>query len=169
MSDENDDLRIAPETVHLLTKGINDAMAELRTFTSETAALRGSGFNDLTLTTMEAGAPGLAEAFDGFCGNWEWGVRGLMQRANLVAERLDLAAGLVWAEDAYWSAKFKYAANGFSPTGNPHLTQEEVAQQSYADIFTPDAPDFSQESFAQAREDIKNTWTGEGPGAGGEG
>ncbi|GAA4670478.1 hypothetical protein GCM10023347_25350 [Streptomyces chumphonensis] len=112
MSDENDDLRITPETVHLLTKGINDAMAELRTFTSETSALRGSGFNDLTLTTMEAGAPG---PFDGFCGNWEWGVRGLMQRANLVAERLDLAAGLVWAEDAYWSAKFKYAANGFVP------------------------------------------------------
>ncbi|MBW1599513.1 hypothetical protein [Streptomyces sp. JJ38] len=69
------DLRVDPETVRLLTQGINGAMDELREFTSETNALRGAGFNDLSLTTMEAGGPELAEAFDGFCENWEWGVR----------------------------------------------------------------------------------------------
>ena len=72
----------------------------------------------------------------GFCERWEWGVRALVQNANALAQRLGLAAGMVHEEDQYWGGTLKVGLN--SLVGNPHATEEEVAQQSWGDIVTPD-------------------------------
>ncbi|WP_327189422.1 hypothetical protein [Streptomyces xinghaiensis] len=153
-----EDLRFGRESVHLITKGLNAAIGELKEIGSATDAVMGSGFQNLTLSGMEAGGPELADAFEGFCGRWEWGVRALVQDANELAARLGLAAGLLHEEDRYWAGTLKVTVNSVVATGNPHATEEEIAQQSYREIVTPDAPDYSAESFRQAGEDMRQTW-----------
>lgn len=111
----------------------------------------------LSLSGMEAGDGGLADAFEGFCEDWEWGVRALVQNANALAERLGLAAGMAWSEDQYREGTFKVMANAFSSGGNPHATEEEVAGQSYSEILAYDV-DYSGESFDQAWSDIGQNW-----------
>jgi hypothetical protein len=152
------DLSISQESVDLITRGLRAAMDELAVVGDETGALQGRGFDDMSLTELEAGGSGLTEAFEGFCERWEWGVRGLVQDANEIANRLGLAAGLMWEEDQYWRDTFAVTANAVLVTGNPHATEEEIAGQSLGDILTPDAPDYSGESLDQARSDIAQTW-----------
>ncbi|WP_051722411.1 hypothetical protein [Streptomyces albus] len=159
-----EDLRFGRESVHLITKGLNAAIGELKEIGSATDAVMGSGMRNLELTAMEAGGAELADAFEGFCDRWEWGVRALVQDANELAARLGLAAGLLHEEDRYWGATFKVTANAVVATGNPHATEEEIAEQSYREIVTPDAPDYSAESFRQAGEDMKQTWLDTGRG-----
>ncbi|MBW1601674.1 hypothetical protein JJV70_06020 [Streptomyces sp. JJ66] len=167
MSGESSDLSVDPETVAALTRGLTAAQDELREIGSATDALQGAGFENLAMSGMEAGGGALAEVFEDFCERWEWGVRALIQDANALAERLNLAAGMVHAEDEYWSTTWKIAANAISPTGNPHLTEEEIAQQDYGQLLAPKTPDYDMD-WMQVGEDIKNTWTGpqatEGPG-----
>ncbi|KNE82249.1 MULTISPECIES: hypothetical protein [Streptomyces] len=153
-----EDLRFGREPVHLITKGLNAAIGELKEIGGATDAVMGSGFQNLALSGMEAGAPELADAFEGFCDRWEWGVRALVEDANELAARLGLAAGLLHEEDRYWAGTLKVTVNSVVATGNPHATEEEIAQQSYREIITPDAPDYSAESFRQAGEDMKQTW-----------
>lgn len=150
------DLNISEVSLNLITKGLNAAISELKSVGSDTAALQGSGFGSMSMTGMEAGGGGLADNFEDFCERWEWGVRALVQDANQIAERLGLAAGMVWSEDQYWEGTFKIGAN--SLVGNPHATEEEVTQQGWGDIFTPDAPDYSAESWQQAGQDMKQDW-----------
>ncbi|MDW6058263.1 hypothetical protein SAZ11_09275 [Streptomyces sp. FXJ1.4098] len=142
----------------LITKGLRAAIGELKDVGDNTGALQGSGFSDMTMSKMEAGGKGLADAFEGFCDRWEWGVRALVQDANEIANRLGLAAGLMWEEDQYWGNTLKVTVNALSSTGNPHLSEEEVAQQSWGDIFTPDAPDYSAESWQRAGDEMGQTW-----------
>lgn len=156
MSGGDGDLQIGPESLALITSGLNAAIGELKSVGSDTGALQGSGFDSMSLTGMEAGGGDFADTFEDFCERWEWGVRALVQDANAIAQRLGLAAGMVWAEDQYWEGTFKVGLN--SLVGNPHATEEEVAQQGWGDIVTPDAPDYSAESFEQARTDIGQTW-----------
>ncbi|WP_326596427.1 hypothetical protein [Streptomyces sp. NBC_01803] len=152
------DLSISQETVDLITRGLRAAIDELGVVGNETGALMGSGFDDMSLTKMEAGGGGLADAFEDFCERWEWGVRGLVQDANEIANRLGLAAGMMYEEDQYWADTFAVSLNAVSPTGNPHATEEEIGRQSIGDILTPDAPDYSGESLQQAGEDITGAW-----------
>ncbi|MGP3971505.1 hypothetical protein [Streptomyces sp. 6N223] len=152
------DLSISQESVDLITRGLRAAMDELGVVGDATGALQGSGFDDMSLTEMEAGGGGLTEAFEGFCERWEWGVRGLIQDANVLAERLGLAAGMMWEEDQYWADTLAIGANAVLATGNPHATEEEVSGESFGDILTPDAPDYSRESLGQAGSDIAQTW-----------
>ncbi|WP_181764629.1 hypothetical protein [Streptomyces albidus (ex Kaewkla and Franco 2022)] len=156
MGDE--DLKFSKESLALVTKGLNSAISELKDVGSSTDALQGAGFESMSMTGMEAGGGSLADAFEGFCERWEWGVRALVQDANGLAQRLGLAAGMVHAEDEYWAGTFKVGVN--SLVGNPHATEEEVAQQSWGETFKPDYlnPDYSPESFRQAQEDIGQTW-----------
>jgi hypothetical protein len=152
------DLSISQESVDLITRGLRAVIDELGVVGDATGALQGRGFDDMSLTELEAGGGGLPEAFEGFCERWEWGVRGLVQDANVLAERLGLAAGMMWEEDQYWADTFAIGANAVLVTGNPHATEEEISGQSLADILTPDAPDYSAESFDQAGGDIAQTW-----------
>ncbi|MBR7678056.1 hypothetical protein KDA82_34765, partial [Streptomyces daliensis] len=77
----------------LIEKGLKKAIGELKeSGSSATSSLQGAGFEELSLTHMEAGHPGLAGDFEDFCERWEWGVRALVQNANGLAQRLGLAA-----------------------------------------------------------------------------
>ncbi|MDK1473745.1 hypothetical protein QNO07_09980 [Streptomyces sp. 549] len=158
MSGGEDDLDISPEAVALITNGLRGAMDELADIGGVTGSRTGSGVGGLALTKMEAGSSEVADAFDGFCDRWEWGVRALVQDANQLARRLGLAAGMTWEEDRYREGTFKIVANAVSPTGNPHLTEEEIEKQGWKELLTPDAPDYSQESRDQAVADIKQSW-----------
>lgn len=167
MSGEQPDLAMSQETVELITRGINSAIDELGNVgASDTEKLMGSGFENMSLTEMESGGGSLTESFEDFCEQWEWGVRGLIQHADEIARALGLAAGMTYEEDRYWSDNLRIAANALLPTGNPHATEEELSGQSFGDILSLDAPDYSAESFQQAWQDIRQTWDeyNRGPG-----
>ena len=153
-----EDLKFDKESLALITKGLNSAISELKDVGSVTGSLQGSGFEEMSMTGMEAGRHGLADDFEDFCERWEWGVRALVQDANALAQRLGLAAGMVHEEDQYGAGTLKVGVN--SLVGNPHATEEEVAQQSWGDIFTPDClnPDCSAESFDRPGEEMAQTW-----------
>ena len=143
------------ESLALVTKGLKGAIDELKqSGSSATDSLQGAGFEELSLTQMEAGHAGLAGDFEDFCEKWEWGVRALVQNANGLAERLGLSAGMSYEEDQYIAGTAKVAANSVLLSGNPHATEEEIAKQGWGDIAMPDAPDYSADSFRQAKDDI---------------
>ncbi|SEQ46105.1 hypothetical protein [Streptomyces radiopugnans] len=166
------DLKFSKEALDLIAKGLNGAIDELKQVGgSETDSLQGAGFDSMVLTAMEAGHPGLAGEFEGFCEDWEWGVRALVMDANALAARLDLAAGMVHAEDRYWDGTFKVAANSFA--GNPHLSEQEITQREWGELISLDnyRPDYSTESFRTAQQEMGQTWkdtarnvTGQGQG-----
>ncbi|MCF6525062.1 hypothetical protein [Streptomyces sp. JJ36] len=155
------DLKISKESANRITQGLRGAIGELKEiggFGASTDSLQGSGVGDLTLTKMEAGGSGLATAFEGFCEQWEWGVRALVQDANQIAARLGLAAGLLHAEDQYWNGTFKIVAN--AAAGNPHLSEEEVTSQGWGELFDGGTytPDYSTESWEKAGAENMQTW-----------
>ncbi|GAA2101838.1 hypothetical protein GCM10009801_75430 [Streptomyces albiaxialis] len=127
------DLQVDESTVRTLTKGINSALDELREVGTATDAAQGSGFEEMKLTKKQAGDKALSDAFEGFCEEWEWGVRGLMADADEIAQALGLGAGMTWEEDRYRSTTIKQAAQALSPAANPHTTEDELAEQGYGD------------------------------------
>lgn len=159
------DLALDKEALQDITKGLRAAIAELKDIGSATDAVMGAGFEELSLTSMEAGHNGLAKDFEDFCERWEWGVRGLIQDANKLANKVGLAAGMQWEEDRYIEGTYKVVAN--SVTGNPHLSEEEVTQKDWGEIYSAWRPDYSQESYEKASEEIKGTWQATGDKIGG--
>ncbi|MEV7680390.1 hypothetical protein AB0O64_17855 [Streptomyces sp. NPDC088341] len=154
----SEDLKFDQESVRRITGGLRAAIGELREVGTGTGAVLGKGFSELAMTGMEAGHHGLAVDFEDFCERWEWGVRALVQDANTIAATLGLAAGLVWEEDQYIQGTFKIAVN--AAVGNPHASEDEITQQNWGDVLTPDAlsPDYSPESFRQAGDEAAQTW-----------
>ncbi|MFI7244626.1 hypothetical protein [Streptomyces qinglanensis] len=154
------------ESLDLVEKGLKGAIDELKeSGSSATSSLQGAGFEELSLTGMEMGHYSLSvdfedfcERFEDFCERWEWGVRALVQNANALAKKLGLAAGMAHEEDQYRAGTLKIAMNSALYTGNPHATEEEVVKQGYGDILTPDAPDYSKESWDKAGQDMKQDW-----------
>ncbi|MEV8531984.1 hypothetical protein [Streptomyces sp. NPDC051211] len=159
----NEDLGMDPAAVKNITEGLRGAVAELREIGTAGGASMGAGFESMSMTGMEAGHPGLADAFEGFCELWEWGVRGLVQDASTLAANLGIAAGTLWEEDQYIQGAFKVAVN--AGYGNPHASEDDIEKKEWGDLFRGDVykPDWSGESFEKAGEDIKGTWqqTGE--------
>ena len=153
-----EDLRLDPQSVQRITSGMRSAMAELRDIGTGTGAVLGKGFSDMAMTGMEAGHHGLSVDFEDYCERWEWGVRALLQDANVIAATLGLSAGLLWEEDQYIQGTFKIAVN--AAVGNPHASEEDVVKQNWGDVFTPDYlnPDWSPESFQRAGDEIGQTW-----------
>lgn len=156
------DLALDKEALQDITKGLRAAIAELKDIGSATDAVMGAGFEELSLTSMEAGHNGLAKDFEDFCERWEWGVRGLIQDANKLAKKVGLAAGMQWEEDQYIDGTFKVAAN--SVAGNPHLSEEEVTKKEWGELFSGETwrPDYSRESYEKAGEEIQATWQATG-------
>ncbi|MFT2016464.1 hypothetical protein ACMA1D_11555 [Streptomyces sp. 796.1] len=125
-------LKLTEQALKSITVGISAAIKELGEIGSRTDALHGAGLADLSLTGMEAGHGGLARDFEEFCELWDWGVRGLMQDADQLAQRAGLAAGMTWEEDQYVEGTFKIATNAV--IGNPHLSEEEVVEKSWEEV-----------------------------------
>lgn len=82
-----------------------------------------------------------------------------MGDASAIADRLGLAAGTQWEHDQYVEGTLKVGVNSVMG-GNPHATEEEMTQQDWGDVFTPDYldPDWSAESFEQAGQEMEQTW-----------
>ncbi|MEV5258057.1 hypothetical protein [Streptomyces anulatus] len=153
-----EDLNVDPVSVQLITTGLREAVAELKEIGNGTGAVLGKGLSDLSMTGMEAGHHGFSVDFEDFCERWEWGVRALVQDANAIAAKLGLAAGIVWEEDQYVQGTLKIAVN--AGVGNPHASEDEIVQQDWGDVFTPDylSPDYSQESFERTADEAGQTW-----------
>lgn len=157
--DGGDGLNVSKETLAQITTGLQEAINELKQSgsTGQTAQM-GSGIEELSLTNMQAGHAGLADDFNDFCENWEWGVRALMADANAIAERLGLAVGLQYEQDKYWEETFKGALHSANPLSNPGATEEEINGKGWTALASPESPDYSEESTAKAREEISGLW-----------
>ncbi|WP_370416075.1 hypothetical protein [Streptomyces fradiae] len=153
------DLHLDKASVAKFTKGVGTTIDELGDLGGATGSVMGKGFSELSMTGMEAGHHGLAVDFEDFCERWEWGVRALVRDASQLANRLGLAAGTQWEHDQYIAGTLKVGANSLMG-GNPHASEEEIAQQGWGDIFTPDYlnPDYSAESFQKAGDEMAQTW-----------
>ncbi|MFI6525141.1 hypothetical protein [Streptomyces uncialis] len=153
-----EDLDVSRESVQQITSGLRAAIAELGEFGTNTGSLMGKGLSDLSMTGVEAGHHGLSTDFEDFCECWEWGVRALVQDANTIAAKLGLAAGLVWEEDRYVEGTLKVAVN--AALGNPHASEDEIVKQEWGEVLRPDYldPDYSRESFDQAKAEAAQTW-----------
>jgi hypothetical protein len=90
-----------PEAAKKIEKGLNDAIAELNELGFDIQAQMGLGFDDLQLSHMEAGHPGLESTFENFCERWGWGVRNGVQDANTLAAGLGLSAGIYYEQEQY--------------------------------------------------------------------
>lgn len=153
-----EDLNVDPVSVQLITTGLRAAVAELKEIGTGTGAVLGKGLSELSMTGMEAGHRGLSVDFEDFCERWEWGARALVQDANAIAAKLGLAAGIVWEEDQYVQGTMKIAVN--AGVGKPHASEDEIVQQDWGDVFTPDylSPDYSRESFERTADEAGQTW-----------
>ncbi|MCX2180139.1 hypothetical protein KV205_06285 [Streptomyces sp. SKN60] len=153
------DLHLDKASVAKFTKGVGTTIDELGDLGGATGSVMGKGFSELSMTGMEAGHHGLSVDFEDFCERWEWGVRALVRDASQLANRLGLAAGTQWEHDQYIAGTLKVGANSLMG-GNPHASEEEIAQQGWGDIFTPDYlnPDYSAESFQKAGDEMAQTW-----------
>lgn len=159
MSGDDMDLALDPAAVAKVTQGLGSTIDQLGEVGSSTGSVMGRGFSGLAVNGMEAGHHGLSVDFEDFCERWEWGVRALVLDTSGIAGRLGLAAGTQWENDQYMAGSLKVIGNSLLG-GNPHASEEEVINQSWGDIATPDAldPDWSGESFRQAGDEMEQTW-----------
>ncbi|MER5478961.1 hypothetical protein ABT026_18620 [Streptomyces sp. NPDC002734] len=159
MGGDGMDLNFDKASVVKFTQGVGATIDQLGELGGATGSVMGKGFSSLAMTGMEAGHHGLSVDFEDFCERWEWGVRALVSDASAIANRLGLAAGTQWEHDQYVEGAMKVGVNALAG-GNPHASEEEIAQQGWGDVFTPDYldPDWSKESFEQAGQDIEQTW-----------
>ncbi|MGW2328039.1 hypothetical protein ACWC5C_19975 [Streptomyces sp. NPDC001700] len=161
----NADLALDEDSQALIVKGLRGAIDELRDVGSASGAEMGAGFDDLSMTSMEAGHNGLAKDFEEFCELWDWGVRGLIEDASKLAEKVGLAAGSQWEQEQYAQGTFKVTANAIA--GNPHLSEEEVVKKDWGGrggLFSSDTydPDYSKESFEKSQADVNKIWEATG-------
>ncbi|MER5483558.1 hypothetical protein ABT024_10095 [Streptomyces sp. NPDC002812] len=156
------DLEVSPAAVKNIQDGLRAAIGELRESGDAAGASMGAGFENLSMTGMETGHPGLATDFEDFCERWEWGVRSLVQDASTLARSLGIAAGTVWEEEQYLHGTFRVVAN--AAYGNPHASEDEIEKKPWGDIFSADVykPDYSAESFEKSQEQIRQTWSDTG-------
>ncbi|MFB6873520.1 hypothetical protein [Streptomyces sp. NPDC056323] len=170
MSGDGSDLRVPPEALAAIAKGIDLAHAELKDLGMVGEASAGRGFSDLGLSGLELGHGGLAAAFETFCDRWEWGVRALTQKGNKFAVGVGLSAGSFAEHEQYVKDSFKIGVNSLN--GNPHLSEDEVKEMSWDTVRSQtmyDNPDFSTESALRANEEVDQLWrdTGAEMGIGG--
>jgi hypothetical protein len=153
------DLNFDQASVAKFTQGVGATIDQLGDLGGATGSKMGKGFSELAMTGMEAGHHGLSVDFEDFCERWEWGVRALVSDASQIANRLGLAAGTQWEHDQYVEGTLKVGVNALAG-GNPHATEEEIAQQDWGEVFKPDYldPDWSKESWEQAGQEMEQTW-----------
>ncbi|MGY5129486.1 hypothetical protein [Streptomyces nigrescens] len=122
-----------PAAMKQVTKGIHDAIAELKELGFDTSAQLGQGFDKLALSGMESGNAGVSSVFDSFCERWGWGVRLLIHEANEFARRLDLTAGLYHEQEQYVSTTLKVGANALL-MGDPTMTEEKLKHRTWKQV-----------------------------------
>ncbi|MCX4747436.1 hypothetical protein OG455_18235 [Kitasatospora sp. NBC_01287] len=161
-----DSYAVDPEALKATAKGINDAIAELRTLGIDESAEGGRGFSEIGLTGLQVGNPGLQSALADFCERWSWGVRTLVHDGNEIAQRLGLSAGMYYDQEQYASGMLKDVVS--AAIGDPDLTQEQVEGQSWGRTWSDNPytdltrPDDSAASLDKAVADSRAAWAAEG-------
>ncbi|MGW1953479.1 hypothetical protein ACWCPI_12075 [Streptomyces sp. NPDC001920] len=154
--------QVDPEALARITRGINQAMDELKELGFDIEANLGRGFDDLELAGLEVGDGSLRQVFADFCERWGWGVRSLMQDANEFAGRLNLSAGLYHDQEQYVSDTLKTVWT--AAAGNPYLSKEEVEGRSWSDTLKDNPvshgmnPDWSAESVREGDAAAREAW-----------
>ncbi|QGZ49787.1 hypothetical protein GPZ77_16680 [Streptomyces sp. QHH-9511] len=150
----------APEgALAQIASGIDKAHGELKDLTIGQQAITGRGFSELSLSGAQLGHRGLAEQFGTFCDRWGWGVRDLMQKANLFTAALGVSAGAFGEQERYVKDTLKITTNAVN--GNPHLSEDQVKQKSWDEIRSQrptDGADWRPESFREAHGEVEQTW-----------
>lgn len=153
----SDELGVDPALLTNASEGINTVVGELKGLGIEASGAVGRGFSLLNLTGLQAGTAGLHDAVSGFCDRWEWGVRSLVQDANMIAQNLGLSAGLYHDMEEYASSRFKRVVA--DTIADPRQTDEQTDQQSWGDVMTSPIdglrPDYSVDSALKAADAIK--------------
>jgi hypothetical protein len=140
--------------------GINEAIGELKELGWAEEASAGRGFSELALSGLEVGHPGVQEALDRFCERWEWGVRTLVQDGNEIAGRLGLAAGRYHEIEQYAVGLLKNLA--VDVAGDPRASNEEVDKKSWAELTADVRPDYSEQSWDKAGDQMAAQWKATG-------
>ncbi|MFE5481359.1 hypothetical protein [Streptomyces sp. NPDC056527] len=159
MSGTDPDLAAPEGALELIAQGIDKAHGELKDLTVGQQAVTGRGFSTLALSGVQLGHLGLAEQFETFCDRWGWGVRDMMQKANVFTAALGVSAGAYGEQERYVKDTIKIATNAVN--GNPHLSEDEVKQKTWDEIKNQsptDNADYSQESMARAHLNVKQNW-----------
>lgn len=144
-------------------QGINNTISDLGKLGFSETAGTGMGFTGLTLSVLQLGHMGLTNAFRGFTGRWQWGVRSLVQDGNQIAQRLNLNAG------AYYQAEQKVIGSVKdlvdAAVGDPHMTDQQAAAGSWsqdaAGITGAQTPSGNM-TWQQAQQQIAAQWKAEG-------
>lgn len=154
-------LDASPTALALITKGLGDAIAELKELGLIGEANVGRGFEDIALSGLQLGHEGLAAQFKEFCERWERGVRDLVQDGNEFAKRVGLSAGMFYEQDKYQEGTWKVFGAAWG--ANPNLSDADVEKMSWGEIRANGnfaKVDYSAKSFSDAWENGGKTWSG---------
>lgn len=136
-------------------KGINGVISQLSDLGIVETGEEGRGFALLDMDAEGLGVPSLMSAFSGFTGRWSWGIRTLVQDGNQFAQRLGLAAGVYADTESYLSGVIKVAVN--AAWGDPHLSSQQVENESYGQIFAAWKPSMTLTSQERQEMDQINS------------
>ncbi|MEU9862699.1 hypothetical protein AB0D99_17680 [Streptomyces sp. NPDC047971] len=142
-----------------IANGLTLALNELKELGVDSMAGAGRGFGEIALSGLTLGHEGLTGSFTSFCERWEWGVRDLINEGNLFAAVTGLSAGTYYETEQYLEGTFKIVTN--AAIGNPYATEDEVTKKGWGDIATSGVfggPDYSKESFEQAKDNAAQGW-----------
>ncbi|MGI5262285.1 hypothetical protein [Streptomyces angustmyceticus] len=159
------DFGVDPQILKQVSKGINDALDELKKITDATEASTGQGFSDLSVSPTVMGHSDASQMLDDFAERWGWEVQALLDEGDDVAGALDLNAGYYEEAEEYGTDVLKDVV--LSATADPTLTSKDAEKMSWSrvggkikDAYTPD---YSADSFENAaresRKNLSNAWT----------
>jgi hypothetical protein len=156
---------VDPQVLKQLSKGINDALDELKKITDATEATTGQGFSDLSVSPTAMGHSDASQRLDDFAERWGWEVQALLDEGNDVAGALDLNAGYYQEAEEYGVGVLKDVA--LSATADPTLTSQDAEKMSWSQVGDKAGdtyrPDYSADSFEEASQDsrknLSTAWT----------
>ncbi|MFG2622916.1 hypothetical protein ACGFXC_35425 [Streptomyces sp. NPDC048507] len=163
MSGEQPDLDVSKAALAQIARGITDCLKELKELGPIGTASMGDGFTELKLSGLQSGHAGLTSQLDAFCERWSWGVRTLVQQANVSAAHVGLSAGMVHEQDQYVQGGFKVLANAVAG-GSPYASEQEVADKDWGDVLSANPytnlrdPDYGPGSLAESKENSDRAW-----------
>lgn len=156
---------VDPQVLRQLSKGISDALDELKKITDATGATTGQGFSDLSVPPTAMGHSDASRRLDDFAERWGWEVQALLDEGDDVAGTLDLNAGYYQEAEEYGMGVLKDVA--LSATADPTMTSQDAEKMSWSQVGDKAGdtyrPDYSMAGFEDAseesRKNLSATWT----------
>lgn len=156
---------VDPQVLKQLSKGINDALDELKKITDATEATTGQGFSDLSVPPTVMGHSDASQGLDNFAERWGWEVQTLLDEGDDVAGTLDLSAGYYNEAEEYGTGVLKDVV--LTATADPTLTSEKAEKMSWSqvgdkigDAYTPDySMDSFKDAYKESQKNLSHTWT----------